>query len=46
MRATERTVWLMVRLPEERFERGSIHVPERPGFGIQLNDKLAKSHPV
>lgn len=33
-------------LPEERFERGSIQVPARPGFGIQLNDTLAKSHPV
>ncbi len=33
-------------VPEERFERGSIQVPERPGFGIRLNDKLAKSHPV
>lgn len=33
-------------VPEERFEKGSIQVPERPGFGIRLNDKLAKSHPV
>jgi galactonate dehydratase len=33
-------------LPEERFEQGSIQVPDRPGFGIRLNDKLAKSHPV
>ncbi len=33
-------------VPEERFEQGSIQVPERPGFGIRLNDKLAKSHPV
>jgi L-alanine-DL-glutamate epimerase-like enolase superfamily enzyme len=33
-------------VPEERFERGSIQVPERPGFGIALNDKLARSHPV
>jgi len=32
--------------PEERFERGFIQVPDRPGFGIRLNDKLAKSHPV
>jgi galactonate dehydratase len=30
--------------PEERFENGSIRVPERPGFGIQLNEKLAKAH--
>ena len=33
-------------VPEERFERGSIQVTERPGFGITLNDKLARSHPV
>jgi galactonate dehydratase len=33
-------------VPEERFEHGTIQVPARPGFGIQLNDKLAKSHPV
>jgi len=31
-------------VPEERFENGSIRVPSRPGFGIQLNEKLAKSH--
>jgi galactonate dehydratase len=33
-------------IPEERFENGSIRVPGRPGFGIQLNERLAKSHPV
>ena len=33
-------------VPEERFEQGSIQVPDRPGFGIRLNDQLAKSHPV
>ena len=33
-------------VPEERFEHGSIQVPDRPGFGIRLNDKLARSHPV
>ncbi len=33
-------------IPEERFESGSIEVPERPGFGIRLNDKLAKAHPL
>lgn len=33
-------------IPEERFEKGSIHVPVRPGFGIQLNDKVAKAHPI
>lgn len=33
-------------VPEERFEKGSIGVSGRPGFGIQLNEKLAKAHPV
>jgi galactonate dehydratase len=33
-------------LPEERFEHGNIQVPARPGFGIQFNDKLARSHAV
>lgn len=33
-------------VPEERFDRGRIQVPERPGFGIRLNDKLARSHPL
>ena len=33
-------------VPPERFERGSIQVPSRPGFGIQLNEKLARAHPV
>lgn len=32
--------------PEEHFENGSIRVSARPGFGIQLNEKLAKAHPV
>ncbi len=32
--------------PVEKFEGGTIRVPDRPGFGIQLNEKLAKSHPV
>jgi galactonate dehydratase len=31
-------------MPPERFERGSIAVPDRPGFGIRLNDRLAKLH--
>jgi galactonate dehydratase len=30
--------------PPEKFERGSIGVPDKPGFGIELNEKLAKSH--
>jgi galactonate dehydratase len=32
--------------PSERFERGSIAVPDRPGFGIELNDRVVKAHPV
>lgn len=32
--------------PAERFEHGMIAVPSRPGFGIQLNEKLARAHPV
>ena len=30
----------------ERIERGSMQVPDAPGLGIQLNDKLALAHPV
>ena len=30
----------------ERFEAGSIRVPKTPGFGIRLNEKLARSHPI
>ena len=32
--------------PGERFERGTIRVPDRPGFGVKLNEKLARLHPV
>jgi galactonate dehydratase len=32
--------------PAERFEHGSIAISDTPGFGIQLNDKIARSHPV
>ena len=32
--------------PNEKFEQGSIAVPDRPGFGIELNDKLVRAHPV
>ena len=32
--------------PSEVFERGSIAVPERPGFGIALNDGVVRAHPV
>lgn len=30
--------------PPERFENGAIAVPERPGFGIELNEKVAGVH--
>ena len=32
--------------PDELFERGTIRVPERPGFGVELNDRVVKAHPV
>jgi galactonate dehydratase len=32
--------------PNEKFERGAIAVPDRPGFGIELNDKVVRAHPV
>jgi galactonate dehydratase len=32
--------------PHELFERGTIRVPDRPGFGIELNDRIVKAHPV
>ena len=31
--------------PPERFERGTIRVGERPGFGIELNDRVIRSKP-
>lgn len=33
-------------IPVEDFEAGSIRVWDRPGFGIELNEKLARAHPV
>ena len=30
--------------PAELFERGSIRVPDRPGFGIELNEKVVRAH--
>ncbi len=30
--------------PPERFDKGSIAVPKTPGFGVELNDSLAKQH--
>jgi galactonate dehydratase len=32
--------------PRELFEGGSIHVPDRPGFGIELDDRIVRAHPV
>lgn len=32
--------------PRETFVSGTIRVSDRPGFGIQLNEKLARLHPV
>jgi galactonate dehydratase len=30
--------------PAETFEKGSIQVPERPGFGIELNERTLRAH--
>ncbi len=30
--------------PPEVFERGDIRVPERPGFGVDLNDNVVRAH--
>ena len=30
--------------PPERFENGSIAVPERPGLGVELNDSVVRQH--
>jgi galactonate dehydratase len=30
--------------PPERFEQGAIRVSERPGFGIELNDRVVRAH--
>ena len=32
--------------PAERFVRGTISVSERPGLGVELNDKIARAHPI
>jgi galactonate dehydratase len=32
--------------PREVFENGSIGVPDRPGFGVELNDRVVRAHPV
>ena len=30
--------------PAERFERGTLRVPDRPGFGVELNDRVVRAH--
>src|SRR5918992_388251 len=30
--------------PPERFENGTIQVPDRPGFGVELNDRVVRAH--
>jgi galactonate dehydratase len=30
--------------PPERFERGAMQVPERPGFGVELNERVVGEH--
>jgi galactonate dehydratase len=30
--------------PPERFENGTMRVPESPGFGIELNEKVVRAH--
>ena len=32
--------------PPQTFERGSLRVPDRPGFGIELNDRVVNAHPL
>jgi galactonate dehydratase len=32
--------------PDETFVRGTIRVPDAPGFGIDLNDSSVKAHPL
>ena len=32
--------------PPERFANGGIEVPDRPGFGVELNDVLVRAHPL
>ena len=32
--------------PPEIFERGTIRVPSRPGFGVELNDAVVRAHPI
>jgi len=32
--------------PPERFENGAIRVPDRPGFGVELNEQVVRAHPL
>ena len=32
--------------PPELFANGGIEVPDRPGFGVELNDPLVRAHPL
>jgi len=32
--------------PPEQFVNGSIAVPARPGFGVELNDRVVRAHPL
>ena len=33
-----------VLIPPERFTRGTIEIPDRPGFGVALNDEVIRAH--
>ena len=33
-----------VLIPSERFVRGTIEIPDRPGFGVALNDEVIRAH--
>lgn len=33
-----------VLVPSERFVRGTIEIPDRPGFGVALNDTVIRAH--
>ena len=35
-----------VLVPPEKFESGTISVPEGPGFGVELDDRVVKAHPL
>jgi galactonate dehydratase len=32
--------------PREIFTKGAIRVPDSPGFGVELNDRVARAHPL